>query len=82
MHNPFVGNLNRMFLLSSNNDIAGLKGAVKRALKLEFEREERGIFGRPRHRQDSVECINALDCEFRSSQEFKFQIRILYVPAS
>ena len=41
-----------------------------------LEKEERRIFGRPRHRQDSVECISALYCEFRSSQEFKIQIRI------
>ena len=48
----------------------------KKALKLELEREERRIFGRRRHRQDSVECFSALYCEFRSSQEFKIQIRI------
>jgi len=41
-----------------------------------LEREERRIFGRPRHRQGSVECISALYCEFRSSQQLKFQIRI------
>jgi hypothetical protein len=40
-----------------------------------LEKEERRIFGRQRHRQDSVECVSALCCEFRSSQEFKNQIR-------
>jgi len=45
-------------------------------------REERRIFGRPRSRQDCVECISALYCEFRSSKEFKIQIIIQYIPAS
>jgi len=46
-----------------------------------LEREERRIFGKHRNRQDCVECISALYCEFRSSQEFKIQIRInaLYI---
>jgi len=39
------------------------------------ERRKR-IFGRPRSRQDCVECISALYCEFISSQEFWIQIRI------
>jgi hypothetical protein len=41
-----------------------------------LDREERRIFGRPRHRQDSVECISALYFEFTYSQEFKIHIRI------
>jgi len=57
-------------------DIAALKGMVKKAYKLELEREERRILGRCRHRQDSVECNIVLYCEFRFSQEFKIQIRI------
>ena len=54
---------------------------VTKAYKIELEKEER-IFGRNRRRQDSVECSSAWYCQFRSSQDFRFQIRISYVPAS
>jgi len=55
---------------------------VTKAQKIELETEERRIFCRTRHRQDSVECNSVCYCQFRSSQEFRFQIRIHYVPAS
>jgi len=55
---------------------------VTKAYKIELETEERRIFGRNRRRQDSVECSSAWYCQFRSSQDFRFQIRIHYFPAS
>jgi len=54
---------------------------VNKAYKIELETEER-IFGRNRCRQHSVECSSAWYCQFRSSQDFRFQIRIHYVPES
>jgi hypothetical protein len=80
LHKSFVENPNQMVCFHQMH--CNTERYSRKRHKPGVGQRRREKFGRPRHRQDPVECIGALYCEFRTSQEFKIQIRIQYVPAS